>query len=695
MEFGPSAWKTMDSGLAREWLMTNGIGGYASTSLTGSNDRRHHGLLVAAPPGLRDRHMVLAQVSEAVVSAGDYRSLLSFHTHAQCHRGEEYLRSFVWNGMPHWHYRIGDLSLEKQVVLVHERNIVAVVYRARNGREPVMLHLTPLINFRNHHFLSYNQYAHFETETDGRRVSVRPFGTEDVIRVGCSAGQFVRRDRSWFYNMSYPQERMRGMPDTEDHYIPGSWEISLAPGESATITLVAALDDHPEHLDGDAYVEAEMRRLDALPLQESWRDPFARALALAADQFVVRIRDADVRRMLEPEAGFAAHADDHGEDGAVAIIAGYPWLSLWGRDSIIALPGLLLTTGRFREASRLLRSIAASISDGLLANPLLPDRKVISDSGADGPLWLFEAAWRYHAATGDQETVRDLMPVLESVVRSHAEQGVQGMRLDTDGFLHVIDGTEPRTWMNARVGNWVVTPRTGKPVEINALWYNALRILARFQSLTGMADHDMGLPGGVDADGLADRIAVSFPDAFWHEPTHCLLDVAGDGLADAAVRPNQVLAFSLSFPVMSGDKACQAMNTVFHDLYVPLGLRSLSPADSRYSGQYAGDQYAREGAMHQGTVWPWLIGPFVTAWRRTHADDPGCRAFLEEVFLPLRDHLAEGGLGSIGQLAEGQYPWRLDGCISQAWSVGEVLRSYMEDYLEEAAGPSAAGEGER
>jgi len=676
--------------MMREWLMTNGIGGYASTSLTGSNDRRHHGLLVAAPPGLRERHMVLAQISEAVVSSGDYRSLLSFHTHDQYHRGEEFLRTFTWDGMPHWHYRIGDLSLEKHVILVHGRNIVAVTYRVRNGREPVVLHLTPLVNFRNHHFLSYNQYAHFETETDGRSASVRPFGTEDVIRIGCSAGQFVRRDRSWFYNMSYPQERMRGMPDTEDHFIPGSWEIPFTPGETGTVTLVAALDDQPEHLDGDAYIESERRRLAALPLQEPWRDPFVRDLALAADQFVIRIRDADVRRMIEPDAGFAAHADDHGDEGAVAIIAGYTWLSLWGRDSIIALPGLLLTTGRFREASRLLRSIAASITDGLLANPLLPDRKVISDSGADGPLWLYEAAWRYHAATGDAETIRDIMPVLEEIVRCHAVQGVQGVRLEADGYLQVTDAVEPRTWMNARVGNWVVTPRTGRPVELNALWYNALRILARFRNLTGTTDRDAALSGGLDDDGLADRIAGSFQGVFWHEPTRCLLDVAGDGQADAAVRPNQVLAFSLSFPVMSGDKARQAMDTVFHDLYVPLGLRSLSPADSRYRGQYAGDQYAREGAIHQGTVWPWLIGPFVTAWRRTHAGDPGCRAFLEEVFLPFRDHLAEGGLGSISQLAEGQYPWRLDGCIAQAWSVSEVLRAYVEDYLEDTAGSSAA-----
>lgn len=297
MEFGPSSWRTPEMGMQREWLLTNGLGGYASTALTGANARRYHGLLIAAPAN-QERHLVLSQISEAVVDRGQFCTLLAFHTREQYYRGEEYLTDFWWTGMPVWRYRIGRLSLEKQVVLVHEKNRVIIRYRVRNGTHPISLHLSPLVNFRNHHFLSYNQYVQFQTEFDGRRMSVHPFGSTDVIRIDCSDGNMVRRDRSWFYNMDYPLDRQRGQPATEDHFLPGTYEISLEPGAVRTISLSVSLNEPFEPLDGDSAIRAELNRLQSLPLSRH-PDPFVRSLSQAADQFVIH-RPEDAGRDVEP-----------------------------------------------------------------------------------------------------------------------------------------------------------------------------------------------------------------------------------------------------------------------------------------------------------------------------------------------------------------------------------------------------------
>ena len=740
MEFGPSSWRTPETGMQREWLLTNGLGGYASTALTGANARRYHGLLIAAPAN-RERHLVLSQISEAVVDRGQFSTLLAFHTREQYYRGEEYLTDFWWTGMPVWRYRIGRLSLEKQVVLVHEKNRVIIRYRVRNGSHPVSLHLSPLVNFRNHHFLSYNQYVQFQTEFDGRRMSVHPFGSTDVIRIDSTDGNMVRRDRSWFYNMDYPLDRQRGQPATEDHFLPGTYEIALEPGAVRTITLSVSLNEPFEPLDGDAAIRAELNRLQSLPLGRH-PDPFVRSLSQAADQFVIH-RTADTGREEGPgkapgvqlllDPGLFRH-DTHrspwgvscGPSGpvtpsqttnnangarapSVSIIAGYPWIGPWGRDSLIALPGLLLATGRHREAGQLLLQMAQRVEKGMLPNPLLPDRRAGADSytpgesagngvqgvsrisriekAIDGPLWLFEAAWRVLEATGDLQTIRLLMPVLEEIVQLHASSRIEGVFCESDGLLRVTDGLEPRSWMNARVGNWIVTPRAGKPVEINALWYNALQVLAglreRIPEYAKEKEHSH--EALKDPRAFAGKLRLQFEMLFWNHETQCLNDVCGADTVDASIRPNQVIACSLSFPVLEGDKARCAMETVFQSLHTPLGLRSLSVTDDRFKGQYAGDVYAREGAMHQGTVWPWLLGPFATAWRRTHLHDADLEAFLRSLFDPVKDHLKDGCLGSVTELADGLFPHEPRGCVSQAWSVAEILRGYLEEVVGHSA----------
>lgn len=711
MRFGPSAWRTPEIGMQREWLLANGLGGYASTALTGANGRRYHGLLIAAPGAGRERHLVLSQISEAVVSQNQYRTLLAFHTREQYYRGEEYLTEFTWDGMPVWRYRIGRLTLEKQVVLVHRKNQVVVRYRAWNGSDAVSLHLTPLVNFRNHHFLSYNQYTQFKTEFDGRRMCVHPFGSPDVIRIECTDGAIEHLERSWFYNMDYPLDRLRGQPATEDHFLPGSYQIDLEPGAVRTISLSVSLNEPFEALDGDAVIQAEANRLAELPLRQH-PDPFVRSLAQAADQFLVchaehtpgtppkmsdavgaqlcleidTTRSGQLRSPWGVSCGAASRLVplEHGCAACdLSIIAGYPWIGPWGRDTLIALPGLLLLTGRHQEAGRLLRQMAERVRQGMLDNPLLPERNLGSEKAVDAPLWLFEALWRHVRQSADLDTAAAILPVLEEIIRAHAESRVAGVVCDTDGLLRITTNTESLTWMNARVGNWIVTPRIGKPVEINALWYNALCVLDRIRERLMAGEPDAHEPDALRQPGaFAETVRRHFESSYWNPGTACLFDVVDGDEPDAAIRPNQVLACSLSFPVMQGGKARLAMETVFHRLLTPMGLRSLSPEDSRYKGQHLGDQYAREGAMHQGTVWPWLLGSFATAWRRTHEGEKDVDEVLAAMFIPLRDHLQDGCLNTISELADGQFPHEPRGCVSQAWSVAEVLRGYLEEVVD-------------
>lgn len=652
MRFGPSAWKTYDAGIRKEWLLTNGLGGYAASTIIGANARRYHGLLVAALASSADRMLVLSQISEAVIRPNDIVNLISFCTRDICSNGEYQLASFESDPLPTWIYQIGDFHLQKQVSMVYGRNMTVVVYKIENGADETVLHLTPLVNFRNHHFLTYNQYVSFNTDFHAHDMEIKPYQSDDKVRIGCSDGILKQHDRCWFYNMDYPYERERGLNSTEDHYIPGHFEISLKPWEKKTVTLVACANEVLDTLNGEMLISREIARLKRLTKSIPEQNLFLKNLTIAADQFVITKRS----------------------NGNKTILAGYPWLNDWGRDTLISLPGLLLTTGRYQEAAEILENVASKVHDGLLIKTSSFDGEETEDTSADAPLWLFEAAYKYYRKVQDNNYLREkIMPALEQILANYKAGTKYGIHVDTDGLVVIQPYQIPLTWMDTKIGNWIVTPRSGKVIEINALWYNALKIMGFFSRRLGKES--------ISWVKEASRVQETFIKTFWDPQRSQFLDGIDQDQPDKTVRPNQLLAMSLSFPVATGDMAKQALSAVFNTLFTPYGMRTLSPKDDQYKGICAGDPYQRDGTMHQGTIWPWLIGPFVDAWMRHHRQDPNLRTFLASLIDACEDHMQDACLGSISQVFDGNAPHLPRGCFSQAWSVAEVLRIYKEHYL--------------
>jgi predicted glycogen debranching enzyme len=455
---------------------------------------------------------------------------------------------------------------------------------------------------------------------------------------------------TWYENFELARERERGLDDREDHLHAGTFAARLDPGRP--LTLVMSMDPSAA-TDGDAALERRRRHDTSLVATARAARPGAdpepawvEQLTLASDQFVVARPRADA-------------------PGGMTIIAGYPWFGDWGRDTMIALPGLTLTTGRPDIATRILRTFAAFVDRGMLPNRFPERGEAPEYNTVDATLWYFEAIRACHAATRDDGLLEDLVPVLERIVEAHVRGTRYGIGVDpADGLLHAGEAGVQLTWMDAKVGDWVVTPRTGKPIEINALWYNALRTMAAFARRLGRSPEPWA--------GMAARVAGSF-GRFWHDGRSDCYDVVdGPDGDDASLRPNQVFAVSLPFTPLTPERQRGVVDACARHLLTSHGLRSLAPGDPRYRSSYGGDRRTRDSAYHQGTVWGWLLGPFALAHFRVYGDRDVARSFLE----PMAHHVAAYGVGSVAEVFDGDAPFRPGGCIAQAWSVGEILRAW-------------------
>ena len=530
-------------------------------------------------------------------------------------------------------------------------NQVVIVYNISNPRRKGVIQLTPLVNFRNHHYLSFHQYMTFTADADGRRMEITPYDMDKKISIDCSEGKVSMKKHCFFYNMDYLYEHERGLNGTEDHFIPGFYEIELCPGDEKTITVVCGIDEPITSLDGESIINDEIIRQDAL-LEDFPGGQFLRMLVSAADKFVVYRKSTNSK----------------------SVIAGYPWFTDWGRDTMIALPGLTLATGRYEDARDILYTFASYEKDGLLPNVFPDGTGDPAYNTVDASLWYFEAVYKFFLYTNDLDFIyKHLLESMLNIINGYKNGTLFNIRMEKDFLISAGSAETQLTWMDAKAGNWVVTPRHGKAVEINALWYNALMVMAEIMRLTER--------NGDEFMALADKVKKSFIEQFWNERGNCLFDVVGDNEKDDKMRPNQIIAVSLSFPVLDGTMARCVVDSVYEQLYTATGLLSLSRNDPQYRGIYTGDQFARDGAYHQGTVWTWPLGRFITAYARVYKDKDNIKKLLESFYLPFHDHLRDACIGSISEIFDGNEPLIPRGCFAQAWSVAEILRSYVEDYM--------------
>ncbi|RDV84194.1 amylo-alpha-1,6-glucosidase [Ammonifex thiophilus] len=649
--FGKEAWRTFERGCEREWLVTNGLGGFASGTLVGANTRRYHGLLVAAlNPPVR-RCLLLAKLDERLTCGGVTYNLATNCTRdGVTERGFTHLQHVKIDPFPTFTYRCGLIWLEKTVFMPRYRNATVILYRLSSGSGPAELRLWPLVNYRDYHGNTYCGTLSFRQENvPGGVVIWGPEGLPPLF-LQISRGAF-HPSPDWYYGMYYPAEAERGLNPYEDHYLPGYFTVFIPPEEEIEVVVTASLGEVLEPAAAEGFLREARRHLEEVVCRAGRADPLARELVRAADAFLVR----------------------RSCPAGTSVIAGYPWFTDWGRDALISLPGLTLVTGRFAEAKEILLLYGSAVKEGLVPN-FFPDEGEPWYNSVDASLWYLYAVQQYWRYTGDEEFVwNEAWPVMMEILRRYVEGTRYGIRMDLrDGLLRAGEPGVQLTWMDAKVGDWVITPRQGKPVEVNALWYNAVRFL---EELSGR----WNLP--FPYSGLGDKIREGFKK-FWC-PEGYLADVIDDeGRRDLSFRPNQILAVSLPHSPLTQEQARAVVKRVEEELYTPYGLRSLSPRDPAYRGRYVGDVLQRDAAYHQGTVWSWLIGPFITAYRKVFAGEKAAHRQIRRFFDPFRAHLGDHGVGYVSEIFDGDDPFLPRGCFAQAWGVAEVLRAYVEDFLE-------------
>ena len=655
--------------LKREWLVTNGLGGYASGTVCGALTRRYHGLLIAAYPSPLGRTVVLNRLTEmmrfpdgsTIRFGGDQKhgGELEFH-------GMEYLSGFrLEDGMPVWRYDIKGTVIDKRLILVHGQNTMHLIYRLVSGEEKVRLKLQPAMHFRPHDSpvdLKMEDPYVFSAVENRYQISSGNKAPQLRLIIEGGRGTFTLEERKTT-DIFYAVEAARGYDSLGSLWSAGYFGVDLAQGQDAALTASTESWEtiHALHPSMALEMERERRRLIMAAADPRARTGMAAELVLAADQFIITPAGRH-------EDSVRAHAMG---DEIRTVIAGYHWFTDWGRDTMISLEGLTLATGRHTEAGWILRTFAQYVRNGLIPN-LFPEGK---NEGlyhtADASLWFFHALGRYLDITDDRATLRLILPQMREIVDRHLAGTSFGIGVDpSDGLLRQGAEGYQLTWMDAKVGDWVVTPRRGKAVELNALWYNALRLLQKWTA------EEADEASSRQLEFFADQTFRSFNQRFWYEEGGYLYDVVDGELGDdTACRPNQIFAVSLPFPVLDPAKWPQVLDTVRQRLLTPVGLRTLAPGHAEYKATYSGDLRARDAAYHQGTVWPWLMGAFVDAWLRLYPEQiKTARGFLTGLEQQLDEHC----IGSISEIFDAEEPYKPKGCVAQAWSVAEMLRCWLK-----------------
>jgi glycogen debranching enzyme len=671
--FGREICGNLNIAASREWLVTNGIGGYASGTVAGLLTRRYHGLLVSALEPPLGRTLMLTKLEEVV------------HYHHQVYtlstdrwsdgsvdpQGYQHIEHFCLNGtVPTWRFACGDALLEKRIWMQQGSNTTYVQYHLTRATQPLALMLKALVNYRDHHGSVRSWGWQMEVERVGQGVCITASPTAVPLYL-LSDRADVLLIQDWYYGFDLAAERERGLSDREDHLHTATFHLTLLPGES--VTIVASTEAAPNLQGTSALKQRQAYEQKLLHLWKTDRPSSIRdsslwisQLVLAADQFIVnRSVDLPIDLPADPPPPFPHSPRPSPLLNGKTILAGYPWFSDWGRDTMISLPGLTLATGRSEVARLILRTFAHYVDQGMLPNRFPDAGEIPEYNTVDATLWYFEAIRQYYQATQDDDLLMELYPVLAEIIHWHCRGTRYNIHLDpTDGLLYAGEDGSQLTWMDAKVGDWVVTPRTGKPIEVNALWYNALRTMARLSRQLGKPHQEY--------EAIADRTLARF-SRFWHSELGYCYDVLDSPNGnDASLRPNQIFAVSLSESPLTPAQQKAVVDICGRSLLTSYGLRSLAIDHPNYQGHYGGDPRRRDGAYHQGTVWGWLIGPFVSAHLRVYGDPVQARQFLE----PMADHLLDHGVGNLSEIFDGDAPMIPRGCFAQAWTVAEVLRAW-------------------
>jgi predicted glycogen debranching enzyme len=657
VQFGRDVCGDLPTAETKEWLITNGIGGYGAGTVAGLLTRRYHGLLIAALKPPLQRTLLLTKLDETV-RYGDQTYELAANRWADgtvAPLGYQHLEYFQLEGsIPLWRYACGEARLEKQVWMQPGANTTYISYTLKCASSPLALSIKALVNDRDHHGETQGQEKQIQVTKIPQGVCVSSVAAATAFSLLSDRGEMMP-EQIWYRGFDLAVERYRGLRDRDDNLHAATLDVTLMPGE--TLTVVASTENRP--VGKAALLE---RRAHEQKLLENWQavspsdvaPPWVQQLVLAADQFV-----ADRPLAEEPEGK--------------TIIAGYPWFGDWGRDTMISLPGITLTTGRPAIAQTIIRTFARYLDRGMLPNVFPEVGEQPDYNTVDAILWYFESIRQYYAVTQDDDLLQDVFPQLKAVIAWHRKGTRYAIHIEQDGLIYAGEKGVQLTWMDAKVGDWVVTPRVGKPIEINALWYSALRMMASFAQHLGEAHQDF--------QEMAKQTKAGFQKFWSPDLGYCYDVIDGPEGNDPALRPNQIFAISLpvasgqagSSPLLSLKQQRAVMEACGQSLLTPYGLRSLAPEHPSYQNHYGGDQVQRDGAYHQGTVWGWLLGPYVQAHLQVYQNPEQARSLLE----PMATHLLTHGLGSISEIFDGGVPFLPRGCFAQAWSVAEILRAWV------------------
>ena len=660
-------WTTFKEGIKREWAVTNGIGGYAGSSMIGAHSRTHQGYLIASLHAPIERYLVFSKINETATVG---TSTVSFETSQ--HRasgktvyteGQKFLTSFIYDGSVHYTYETDNFSFEKHITLKRNANVCAVAYELTAGDSDCTFTLTPLFNYREHSESSTPDTLKFETFTEDRTFYLVPEKNKDIaIRFQTSEGTFSERKTVYDVDMQLQIEVDLETDGLDCHYCPVDLSIAVPANTTKKVSILCSIGDVNERpapvsaTEAFSILEENARCHAELFEKAGYRDSFANQLVLASDQFLTYRESTKM----------------------MTVLAGLPWFTDWGRDTMIAFTGLTLCTKRFKEAEEILLTFARYIRHGIVPNMFPDDNMPPLYNTVDASLWYFYAVYQYlhynPAAEAEAFVKEQIFPHLKEIISAYEKGTDFSIYMEDDGLIHAGSGLDQITWMDVRVGDWVATPRHGKPVEINALWYNALRIM---ESLCEKFDEDASA-----YRTRANQVKESFNAKFWDSSNQCLFDVVDGDEPDDHIRPNQIYAVSLPFSLLPEEQEKAVVALVEKELFVGCGLRSLAPDHPDYHGIYCGALAKRDAAYHQGTAWGFLLGGFFSAYMKVNHHSSSAAANAVRMLEPVRKHLTDSGcIGSISEIFDGDAPHNPRGCYAQAWSVGEVLRCYCEDIL--------------